>query len=252
MGWTPTPIDTELEFTRFVPTFRDGQLVRKLLPDQPAMVLNADFLYRADGVVVELKCLETDSSDGVSYSQRLVQAFTHFGYTGSELFGYLYRGDPMPPEVSRRLGRSMANPLRNAMRKANKQIAATKRHLVIPNARGLVLFANNGNYGFRPQQALSILSEAVLHLSENHVDGFVYFTPNVYHDIGDDIARTLWTPPYAVGKEDLADFVNPFGRAWIDYYEQFGEPFVDRQENADYTAELMMGTPIKAFRPKAV
>lgn len=87
-GWRPTLFDIEPEFTKFVPTFRNGQIVRDLMPDQPAMALNADFYFPNDRVVVELKCMERDSRD--TYPERVVRAFTHFGYTGCELMGFLY------------------------------------------------------------------------------------------------------------------------------------------------------------------
>lgn len=59
--WRPTFIDIEPEFNKFVPTFRNGKLVRDLVPDQPDMALNADYYFPDDHVIAELKCMETDS-----------------------------------------------------------------------------------------------------------------------------------------------------------------------------------------------
>lgn len=246
--WQPTLIDIETEFTKFVPTFRNGKLVRDLMPDQPTMVVNADFYFPDDRVVVELKCMETDSRD--AYPERLARAYRHFGYTGSDVMGYLFRGEPMPDRVAARLQRQIANPLRQALRKANKQIAATKHHLGVQGAFGLAVFANDGNFGLTPAGVLRILSRAALGLSQCHVDGFVYTTPNVYHDTGDDIARSVWVPLYAEGKEALAEFVNPFGTAWIDYAEQFGEPYLERWKGEEYDVDFLNGTPIELFRRK--
>lgn len=155
LGWNPTFIDIESEFSTFVPTFRDGMLVRDLIPDQPVMALNADFYFPESQVVVELKTMQTDSRNG--YPERLVKAYTHFGYTGSDLMGFLFRGEPMPERVAARIRSQIANPLRQAMRKANKQIAATKRHLGVDSAHGLAIFANDSNLGLKPREALSIL-----------------------------------------------------------------------------------------------
>lgn len=246
LPWRPTLIDIEAEFTKFVSTFRGGQIVRDLIPDQPDMVLNADFYFPDDRVVVELKCMETDSRD--AYPERVAKAFKHFGHTGSELMGFLFRGEPMPERVAARLRQQIANPVRQAMRKANKQIAATKHHLKIPDAFGLAVFANDNNFGLTPADALAILSDAALGLSECNVDGFVYMTPNVYHHTGDDIARSVWVPLYAEGKEALGDFVNPFGTAWINYAEQFGEPYLERWKGDEYNTDFLTGTPIERFR----
>ncbi len=90
--WRPTFIDIEPEFNKFVPTFRNGKLVRDLVPDQPDMALNADYYFPDDHVIAELKCMETDSED--SYPQRVSEAFTHFRYSGSDLMGFLFRGEP--------------------------------------------------------------------------------------------------------------------------------------------------------------
>ncbi|VVT23345.1 hypothetical protein [Rhizobium sp. EC-SD404] len=245
LDWQPTLINIEPEFANFVPTFRNGQIVRDLMPDQPAMTLNADFYFPEDRVVVELKCMETDSRD--AYPERVARAFAHFGHTGSELMGFLFRGEPMPERVAGRIRQQIANPLRQALRKANRQIAATKHHLNIPDAFGLAVFANDNNFGLTPANALSILGNAALGLSNCHVDGFVYMTPNVYHHTGDDIARSVWVPLYSEGKESLADFVNSFGNAWIDYAEQFGEPYLERWKGDEYDVGLLTGKPIERF-----
>ena len=63
----------------------------------------------------------------------------------------------MPDRVAARLRQKIANPLRQAMRKANKQIAATKRLSNDPDAFGLAIFANDKNLGLSPQGVLSIL-----------------------------------------------------------------------------------------------
>ncbi|OJU33054.1 MAG: hypothetical protein BGN94_06525 [Rhizobiales bacterium 68-8] len=239
-------IDIEAEFARFVPTFRGGKLVRELIPDQPAMALNADFYFAGDRVIAELKRMETDSRD--AYPERVTKAYRHFGYTTADMMGHVLRGEPMPERVQARLRQQIANPLRQALRKANKQIAATKRQLRVPGAYGLALFANDSNFALTPDDALSILSSAALGLTECHVDGFVYMTPNVYHDTGDDIARSFWIPLYAEGKEALSDFVNPFGAAWIDYAEKLGAPYSERWAGDEYEPALLNARPIESFR----
>lgn len=102
LGWNPTFIDIESEFSTFVPTFRDRMLVRDLIPDQPVMALNADFYFPESQVVVELKTMQTDSRNG--YPERLVKAYTHFGYTGSVLTGFCSGANPYPSELRRVFG----------------------------------------------------------------------------------------------------------------------------------------------------
>ena len=162
--WRPTLIDIEAEFTTFVPTFRGGKIVRDLIPDQSAMPLNADFYFPDDNVVVELKRMEADSR--TDYPMRIAKAFAHFGHTGSETLGFLFRGEPMPEKVAARLSRQLTNPLRQAVRKANQQIEATRCHLKLPDAFGLAIFANDNNFGLTPRGALNIICNSVLALSK--------------------------------------------------------------------------------------
>lgn len=245
-NWQPTLIDIEEKFSEFVPTFRNGRIVRELIPDQPIMTLNADFYFPDDRIVAELKCMEKDSRD--TYHERILQAFAHFGHSGGDVMGFLFRGEPMPQRVAARLRQQIGNPLRQALRKANKQIAATKHHLKVPDGFGLAVFANDNNFGLTPADSLAILSKAALGLSTCHVDGIVYTTPNIYHDSGDNIARSIWTPMYAKGKEALADFVNPLGTAWIDYAEQFGDPYLERWTVDELDECHLNSKPIAHFR----
>jgi hypothetical protein len=98
--WRPTPIDIESTFTEFVRTFRNGQIVRDRMPDAPTMMLNADYLFPDDNIFAELKTLEKDGADPETYSKRLVAAYERHGYSGSDLFGHLFRGEPMPDAVA--------------------------------------------------------------------------------------------------------------------------------------------------------
>ena len=62
-GWQPTLIDIESGFARLVPTFRNGQIVRDLMPDRPSMKSNADYYFPDDCVIVEIKCMQADARE---------------------------------------------------------------------------------------------------------------------------------------------------------------------------------------------
>lgn len=247
-GWRPSLIDVEREFTTFIREFRGGRLVRDLVPDAPRMELNADFIFPEEKIIAELKIMESDPSDANLYSERLVSAFRHFGYSGSDLFEFIFRGKEIPEEVKWRMKQQAVKPIRNAVRKANKQIAATKRHLGMKDAFGLLIFANDANFSVSPSLALSILGDAALRLTECHIDGLVYFTPNLYHSNGTDIAQTIWAPLYAKGKELKSDFVNDMGRAWLDYDERLRGKPLERWAGDDQGAILALSSPIREFK----
>ena len=246
-NWSPTFIDIEREFTRFIGGYRGGKPVSEVTTDIPKGVLNADFYFESDDVIAELKCLVGDATDPEKKVNRLVSSAIHFGYTGSDIFGWSFRNEKVPEEVLRRTFAMEKRPIVQAFEKANKQIRSTKLLLNRPNARGLVLIANDDNRQFSPAEMLSIICDAFAQLRDCHVDGVVYFTPNVYHTNGvDDIAQTLWTPVYNIGSEEFGDFVNPLGRAWFDHFERTGKPFIERTE-ADGLDEIARSRPITEF-----
>ena len=156
----------------------------------------------------------------------------------------------MPSDVAKRLLAMEARSLIEALKKADKQIQATKRVLNRPNARGLVLVANDNNYGVNPGLAASAVCNAfrTLERRDHSTDAIVYLSPNVYHDDGTVIAKTVWIPIYNVGSEHFADFVNELGTRWGDYCEQFGEPYLERKIGPDLLTEIVDARPMGAFK----
>jgi hypothetical protein len=247
-AWEPRFIDIEARLTDFASTFRGGSTISALIKDIPDGVLNADFYFSTDNVIAELKCLEADATEPMTYAQRVVACYRHFGYTGSDFFGWLFRGEPMPDRVARRLSTIISRSIVEAIDKANKQICSTKQLLGKPDARGLVLIANDRNLGFNPAQMMAVVCKTFGKLVPCHTDCIVYFTPNVYHDLGDGIAHTIWSTVYNVGSEDFADFVNNFGKAWGDHAETLGEPYVYREAGDDLFDKIALAQPIAQFR----
>jgi hypothetical protein len=235
--WRPILINVESTFSEFVRTFRNGQIIRDHMPDAPVMMPNADYLFPEDNIFVELKTLEEDGADPETYSKRLVAAYERHGYSGSDLFGHLFRGEPTPDAVGQDMLNRLRRPIVEAVKKANKQIRASKRFFDRASACGVVLVANSANYGLSPAGMLSVIGGAAARLDDNHVDAAVYFTPNVYHDIdGSDIAYQVWTPSYRdeQGIDQLVEFVNDLGRKWGDFVEAAtGDHFLERTETPD-------------------
>jgi hypothetical protein len=256
--WRPHAIEVEPTFDRFIRTFRNGVRVCDVLPVAEQMPMNADYFFPDDKVIAELKSLETDGGDPAGYAKRVAESFRHFGYTGSDFFGWMYRGEAMPAEVSRNVFSKMRRSVREASKKANKQIRSTKALLHCPDARGLLLVANDNNYGLSPQLLVGTIAETLLKLEDSHVDGFVYFTPNVYHEVEEYAARgiavELWIPVYKPGSESMSDFVNALGSAWGDFNEANGDPYLMRGEvNSDQEGEYLIAKskPIERFKKKS-
>jgi hypothetical protein len=229
----PKHIDIEPAFDDFVPTFRSGQLIRHLMSSPERMPLNADYLFAENNVIAELKCLEKIPTEASDWPPRLAKAFSATGHSFNDLIGYLVRGEPMPDMVRLKLFAWLRDSIRSVVKGGNRQIRSSKRELCKLDAKGVLLIANDKNYGFGPEAMIGIISDAAATLTDNHVDAVVYFTPNVFHRVGDsDVAWIIWEPRYRdVTDVPLSQFVNDLGRTWHDYLEFVtGDPYVERQE----------------------
>jgi hypothetical protein len=170
--WKPTHIDVEATFDRFVSTFRGGRSVRDFLTERSKLPLNADYFFPKDNIVAELKCLEKNPTESLDLGRRTARAYAASGRTGSDFFGYLFRGEPMPADVKSKISNWVRESIRSVVKKGNRQIRATKRFLS-KNAKGLLLIANDNNYGFGPDVMTAIVGDAATRLGDNHVDALV-------------------------------------------------------------------------------
>jgi hypothetical protein len=93
----PKHIDVEPNFEAFVPTFRNGRLVRELMPARTNLPLNADYFFPDDNIVAELKCLQKNPIEGKDWPSRLIRAFSSTGHSLDDLMRHLFDGVPMPP-----------------------------------------------------------------------------------------------------------------------------------------------------------
>jgi hypothetical protein len=242
LSWSPKRIDIEPTFDGFVPSFRNGQLIRDLMPDTGKMPLNADYLFADDNVIAELKCLEKNPMEAADWPPRLAKAFRSTGHSFSHLMGYLVRGEPMPVAVRAKLVHWMRDAIRSVIKGGNRQIRSSKRELGRPDAKGVLLVANDHNYGFGPEAMLAVISDAAARLDNNHVDAVVYFTPNVFHrKPSSDVAWLLWDPEYRDTNDVLlSEFVNDMGRKWGDHLEAVtGDPILEREEHPEISRSSM-------------
>ncbi len=232
-NWRPKHIEIEPNFNVFVLGFRGGRPIRDLMPDLSKLPPNADYLFPDEDVFAELKCLEKNPVEGSDWPSRLAIAFRSTGRSYSELTGYLFRGEQMPEPVRAKLVHWLQQAICGVVKAGNRQLRQSKHDLSKPNAKGLLLIANDNNYGFTPETMLALIGDAVARLKDSHVDAFVYFTPNVFHRVeGSDVAWVLWEPRYRdATDEKLSEFVNDLGRKWNDYTTFLtGDPFVERHE----------------------
>jgi hypothetical protein len=230
----PPTIEVEKTFTDFVRTFRSGDILPHFVSSIPTNTLNADYYFPNDNVIAELKTLEIDALDLETIDRRIMASYKWLGYKLCDYTDFLFGKKYLPDDVNKRVFSTISRPIIDCVRKANKQIISSRRLIGKPDAKGLVLIANSGNFGFPPVQLMNVVLEGFDRLTDRKRDGIVYFTPNVYHDMGDGVPYELWVPIANEHGDELQEFIDDFGKAWFDYREKTAQPDVSRRENSDF------------------
>jgi len=239
----PDPIPVEASFSEFVKEV-GGELVVELIPKTPESPKNADYFFPKPNVVVELKCFEKDlfnTPDDVPRLGKIIERHNE-KVTGSEAIQWLFGRRQAPKEYRRDMLSLARRQIETAVRKANKQIQATKDALNIPDARGLVLIANDGNYFLEPMQGFHLIIQVMLeHFRECAIDGFVYFSVNVAaQDPRTNRELMFWMPSYSQEGGDLPDFVNQLGADWNIFYSKKIGQDVPNFQSDDFRSSALL------------
>ena len=107
--------------------------------------LNADYVL--GDWIIELKELEEERLLKPSHQDALATLFEKYACDDHMEIDY----DALSAEDQKLFLKSACGPVRHALEKASKQIAATKAHSRRPNAKGAVIILNNGYGSLRPE-----------------------------------------------------------------------------------------------------
>lgn len=217
----PAPINVEKMFGTFVKSF-DGTLVSEVVGNSPQFA-NADYLFRQQGVVAELKCMTKDVLADAAYQDEIGQAVERWIGTG-KIPNFLGKARiqtaALPADCQREFFQILRKPVHGAIEKANRQIRETKANLNLPDAKGLLLLANDGCW--------SIETEAMLYLADislgnrfTSINSVVYFTVNMPARMpGVDRDVLVWVP---AARKDVRpvdkDFLGQLQKGWSAYHE---------------------------------
>ena len=194
-------IADEPHWNRFVVGF-GGELVAPLIKSQG--VQNADYLFREERVIVELKTLQTEFFDPL---------LVRIGETAKALC----EGPTEDAFVTfeRRLFGILEAPLARIVKKANRQIRETKDALGLQGHRGIVLCINDGFIGFPPFFVTDLLHRILVRERFSSTHALIYMTNHVVRVNEGDHAGFLWWP--YVGPKDtdeLKAFIDRLGEGW--------------------------------------
>lgn len=144
---------------------------------------SADFLFSQDNVVSELKTLEEEAR--LEHTRKL-QALADGWMKRGLLIGFgrfQISLQQLHPICQREWLHILQPPVERVVRKANRQIRATKQSLNLPTAKGLLLIANDGNLlHTSPIDYMNLVARALQKktptgdLQFPHIHGVVYFS----------------------------------------------------------------------------
>jgi hypothetical protein len=142
-----------------------GCCVRDLIGHNPSFD-NADYLFQRDSIIAELKSLEKDFLGDPTVHEKMHVLYNRWVDDGKNvplIYGEgILRTDEIPVECARELLSIFKDRLESGvLRKANRQIRETKEKLNYPDALGLLLLSNEGNFAFDPPMMAHILYHAL-------------------------------------------------------------------------------------------
>ena len=125
----------------------------------------------------------------------------------------------LPEKMQWELLRIYSEPVRRVIKKANRQIRDTKTHLKMPQALGLVLIVNDGNYTLEPEH-FAFAAHQSLTTDYSNIHGASLVTVNMNaNKAGIPTVLKLWMDYERNNTDKIdTDFVLRLRNAWIKHY----------------------------------
>jgi hypothetical protein len=219
----PEIVNVEIFFNEYVEYF-GGQVIsknEKNLDDRP----NADYLFRYQNVIAELKCFQKDLFNNEEDIPRILKFLDKWEeqkvIEQGDKLGIILGSKRLPKECYVDLLNACTKTIDRILHKANKQIKESKKTFSLPTAKGLILLCNDGNYFIKNDTFIKLIADLMLRkYMDSDIDGFVYFTVNQTAKMPDsDLDWNLWVPSYRQeNDEEFGEFVNELGQK---FYNDF-------------------------------
>ena len=221
----PPRIEVEKSFNEFVKEF-GGELVSELMPSNPGY--NADYLFRnqAEPVVAELKCLEKDLFSDEKFQEKLSLLHLDWVQRGlvepSDSEFVQIDTSRLPHECQMDVLKLVKKSIEPVVKKANKQIGATRAYFNIPHAKGLLLLVNDNNYGLEPYSLIGTIGWIFEHQDKACINSLLFFTVNMRANVpGVKEEAILWVDAVRPKFEPVSgDFLRELQEGWFAFYDE--------------------------------
>jgi hypothetical protein len=180
-------------------------------------VKNADYLFRSDKVIAELKVLETEFAHSREMLARVDALIARYPDLDPD--------DPTQP-LRGELLRELKKPLQRIINKANRQIKETKAELGMQDHQGVLICVNDSFRSAPPGLVMGLIGSILSGTSYRSISAVIYQTNHLVELIESPYAVLLWAPMYSPhAGSHLVDFVNNLGRKWRTYAESIEGPY---------------------------
>jgi hypothetical protein len=154
-----------------------GLRVFDLLPRNTNLGKNADFVFRNENVIAELKCLVHDPRDAEWFRISMNEKFRRWVTEGRipPFWGtFTVNIRDLPENCAIEAVSLLKKHFVKLVSDANKQIKNTKRILGMPAARGLLVFLQSGDYFLPPNTILNLVNRCLPDQHNRSVDDVIH------------------------------------------------------------------------------
>ncbi|KAF0190932.1 MAG: hypothetical protein FD165_2303 [Gammaproteobacteria bacterium] len=212
-------IDVETELDHCVEVI-DGRLVRDLVGASPNFH-NADYLFDEFEVVAELKILSVDQMHEPKIRDKMSDIYREASARGeAEVVVYgeaMITAGNLSANYSKKMGEVYRRPVQNIVKKANKQIRQTKRHLNRHGHSGLLILVNDNHRALEPTHVNWILQSTLRNRNYSSINSILYCTTNItarHPELDTDFL--VWMEQHRSGLKPCADeLLKRIREAWF-------------------------------------
>lgn len=205
---------------------------------------NADFWFAKDHVVAELKCLSENWFERSSYNEWLQGRYVEWVRRGLakpvRTRSAVVNLADLPRACYLEVLELVRKRMEGYLKTASKQIQATRRAVDDPQARGLLLLANDGNFGIVPGMVRDVLVSSLPKYSGiNTVLHFVANMPSELPGIDKDILYWCQWSRAGIRRPVAGEFLDRLKDEWFATLERAMQESIPSLGNEDFdVAEL--------------
>jgi hypothetical protein len=187
---------------------------------------NADYLFPKHGVLAELKAIEAGSYIE-SFHRKLANLTAKWNREGKLVVMGTARVDSknLAPECQEEMFSEMAEPIqKNIVYAANEQIKSTKKLLNMPEAKGLLWVASDGNEDLQPNIVWYLLTRILSKRKANgdpaysSIHGIAYFNPRMLASVPkSNLPAVFFYTAFRYRIPELVSLLDLLRDAWPQY-----------------------------------